>query len=416
MGDEIRVTVIATGFDHGGVRAAPRGDAAGAARPRAADRRPPARLAGDPRRRPRHPAVPALSPRAGGATGARGRPRTASTPARTSCRRLRSAAQLRGAPATVALGSAAHGRRCRIAQANPPVRPARRGRCEARPLRRLGDAGPVRGHPRGASRGPRAARGSSTSRTWARSRPSGPAPRPSCSGSSPTTCRRSPSAARSTASCAARTAACSTTCSPTGSTDDRFLTVTNAANHEKDLAWFQAHAEGFDVTLHDRLHELRDARRPGPAGARDRHGARRRATCPTASAPRRLTVAGAADVLVCGTGYTGEDGVELLVAPEHAPAVWDALVAGRRGARRPRRARHAAPGGLLSPLRQRPDGEPRPDRGRPRLVLQGGHGLHRRGGRQGRPRARPGGEARRRSSSRARASRARAIRSAAGAR
>src|SRR5436189_724677 len=37
---------------------------------------------------------------------------------------------------------------------------------------------------------------------------------------------------------------------------DRFLTVTNASNHERDLAWFQRHAEGFDVTLHDRLHDL----------------------------------------------------------------------------------------------------------------------------------------------------------------
>src|ERR671926_769626 len=28
---------------------------------------------------------------------------------------------------------------------------------------------------------------------------------------------------------------------------DRFLTVTNAANHEKDYAWFAEQAEGFDV-------------------------------------------------------------------------------------------------------------------------------------------------------------------------
>ena len=34
--------------------------------------------------------------------------------------------------------------------------------------------------------------------------------------------------------------------------------------------------------------------------------------------------------LVCGTGYTGEDGVEILCAPEHATALWDELV--RRGA------------------------------------------------------------------------------------
>jgi glycine cleavage system aminomethyltransferase T len=42
---------------------------------------------------------------------------------------------------------------------------------------------------------------------------------------------------------------------------------------------------------------------------------------------RRLTGRAA---LVCGTGYTGEDGVEVLVAPEDAGAVWDEVV--RRGA------------------------------------------------------------------------------------
>jgi aminomethyltransferase len=41
-----------------------------------------------------------------------------------------------------------------------------------------------------------------------------------------------------------------------------------------------------------------------------------------------LTVGGVADVLVCGTGYTGEDGVELLIAPDAAATVWDAVVAG----------------------------------------------------------------------------------------
>src|SRR3954467_14704894 len=36
---------------------------------------------------------------------------------------------------------------------------------------------------------------------------------------------------------------------------DRFLTVTNASNHEKDLAWFTRYAAGFDVAVHDRLHD-----------------------------------------------------------------------------------------------------------------------------------------------------------------
>jgi aminomethyltransferase len=48
-------------------------------------------------------------------------------------------------------------------------------------------------------------------------------------------------------------------------------------------------------------------------------------------APARMRVAAAAvagvPCLVCGTGYTGEDGVELLMRPEGATAVWDALLA-----------------------------------------------------------------------------------------
>ncbi|MGH3265826.1 MAG: glycine cleavage system protein T, partial [Trebonia sp.] len=35
-----------------------------------------------------------------------------------------------------------------------------------------------------------------------------------------------------------------------------FLTVTNAANHERDLDWFGGHAGGFDVDVCDRRDEL----------------------------------------------------------------------------------------------------------------------------------------------------------------
>src|SRR5690606_24968058 len=33
--------------------------------------------------------------------------------------------------------------------------------------------------------------------------------------------------------------------------EQRWLTVTNAANHAKDLAWFRAHAGGFDAEVRD---------------------------------------------------------------------------------------------------------------------------------------------------------------------
>ena len=174
---------------------------------------------------------------------------------------------------------------------------------------------------------------------------------------------------------------------------DRFLTVTNASNHERDLAWFRKHAEGFDVELADRLHDLAMLAVQGPeargivAGLADGELPKRFKTA-------TLTVAGQDGVLVCGTGYTGEDGVELIVPAAAAPAVWDAVVDAGRAARRARRARHAAPGGLLPPLRQRPDDHPRPDRGRPGLVLQGGHGLHRLRRRARRARGRTRREAR----------------------
>jgi aminomethyltransferase len=109
---------------------------------------------------------------------------------------------------------------------------------------------------------------------------------------------------------------------------DRYLTVTNAANHDADLAWFRAHAEGLDVQLRDRLDDYAMLAVQGPR-AREIVQAISDSPLPARmrAAERRL---GGATVLVCGTGYTGEDGVELLLAPADAPRLWDELV--RRGA------------------------------------------------------------------------------------
>src|SRR3954447_27012219 len=105
---------------------------------------------------------------------------------------------------------------------------------------------------------------------------------------------------------------------------DRFLTVTNASNHEKDLAWFQQHAREFDVAVHDRLDDYAMLAIQGPR-ARDLVAQLTDGELPKRFRTATLTLAGAPDVLVAGTGYTGEDGVELLLAPEHATQVWDAL-------------------------------------------------------------------------------------------
>ncbi len=109
---------------------------------------------------------------------------------------------------------------------------------------------------------------------------------------------------------------------------DHYLTVTNASNHAKDLAWFRLHAEGLDVAIEDKLDGWAMLAVQGPI-ARELVQAIADAPLPARFAVATRVVAGHT-TLVCGTGYTGEDGVEILCAPEAAGAVWDAVIA--RGA------------------------------------------------------------------------------------
>jgi aminomethyltransferase len=111
-----------------------------------------------------------------------------------------------------------------------------------------------------------------------------------------------------------------------GATD--FLTVTNASNHEKDFAWFAQQAEGFDVTVTDVAADYAMLAVQGPQ-AREIVGAISDGPLPDRFTCRHKMLRGQ-KVLVCGTGYTGEDGVELLLDPADAPMVWDEVV--RRGA------------------------------------------------------------------------------------
>jgi aminomethyltransferase len=107
---------------------------------------------------------------------------------------------------------------------------------------------------------------------------------------------------------------------------DEILIVVNAANVEGDLAWASAqpreHAELDDVSDSWALLALQ-----GPKAAAILQ--------PLTAVPlaeiryyrfARGDVAGHR-AIVSRTGYTGEDGFELYVAPEAAPPLWDALLA-----------------------------------------------------------------------------------------
>jgi aminomethyltransferase len=109
-------------------------------------------------------------------------------------------------------------------------------------------------------------------------------------------------------------------------TDERYLTVTNAANHEGDFAWFAEHAKDFDAGVDDALERYAMLAVQGPE-ARGIVTGLASDELPKRMHTAELEVAGATS-LVCGTGYTGEDGVELLVPPDAAATVWDALLDG----------------------------------------------------------------------------------------
>jgi aminomethyltransferase len=106
---------------------------------------------------------------------------------------------------------------------------------------------------------------------------------------------------------------------------ERFLMVVNAANRAADVAWVRRH-ETPGVEVVDRSEASALLALQGPESER----ALRTLTALPLPSMRPFTVmqgpvAGIA-TLVSRTGYTGEDGFELLVAAEDAPPLWNAVL------------------------------------------------------------------------------------------
>ena len=106
--------------------------------------------------------------------------------------------------------------------------------------------------------------------------------------------------------------------------EERWLTVTNASNHERDHDWWRRNADGLEVEVRDTLADWAMLAVQGPF-ARELAGGLASGELPERFRTAELELAGS-PALVCGTGYTGEAGVEVLVAPEHARPLWDALL------------------------------------------------------------------------------------------
>ena len=107
--------------------------------------------------------------------------------------------------------------------------------------------------------------------------------------------------------------------------DDWFRMVVNAATRDKDLAWINTQAANFGVSVTERS-ELAMIAVQGP-NAREKalsvlpEGVRQAATD-----LKRFVGVASGDWFVARTGYTGEDGFEIILPEPQAPAFWDGLL------------------------------------------------------------------------------------------
>jgi aminomethyltransferase len=107
--------------------------------------------------------------------------------------------------------------------------------------------------------------------------------------------------------------------------DEEFFLCVNAATTDKDFAWMKEHASSR-VEVVDRSADFAQIAVQGPRAA----GALQALTEHPLSevGAYRFTRADVADApcLLARTGYTGEDGFEIYVAPEKAESVWSAVM------------------------------------------------------------------------------------------
>jgi aminomethyltransferase len=114
-------------------------------------------------------------------------------------------------------------------------------------------------------------------------------------------------------------------------TEDFFRLVVNAATRAKDLAWIEQQAKAFEVKVSERPDFAMIAVQ-GPS-ARDKVlGLLAESDRARVAKLGKFVAAEAAGpdgmaLFVARTGYTGEDGFEIIVPQDHAVALWNALAA-----------------------------------------------------------------------------------------
>ena len=105
--------------------------------------------------------------------------------------------------------------------------------------------------------------------------------------------------------------------------ENDFFLVINAANIDKDWAWMQENAKGFDIDLQNRSDFYGQIAVQGP----DAEKTVEQVLGLKCSELTFYTVKTIGDVIVSRTGYTGEDGFEIYASHAYIQECWDKLIA-----------------------------------------------------------------------------------------
>jgi aminomethyltransferase len=104
--------------------------------------------------------------------------------------------------------------------------------------------------------------------------------------------------------------------------ENDFFLVINAANIDKDWAWMQQQAQGFDIDLQNRSDFYGQIAVQGP----DSEKVMESVLGLPCGELTFYTVKTIGDVIVSRTGYTGEDGFEVYASHDYILQCWDRLI------------------------------------------------------------------------------------------
>jgi aminomethyltransferase len=103
-----------------------------------------------------------------------------------------------------------------------------------------------------------------------------------------------------------------------------YRVVVNAATHDKDLAWIREQARAFDAAVEERDDVLLAVQ--GPNARELVAGTLNTESSETVMALKPFSAAPVGNLFVARTGYTGEDGFEIMVPVDAAGDWWDRFV------------------------------------------------------------------------------------------